>query len=125
MLRANRLDASQPGDRIFEAEIVHLIINSKTEKALELLSQHYRISPPELKVGMPKGNIKHKACYVAKNKTIHIASSDGLNNPYIILHEFYHHLRTSGATHRGTEKNADEFARDYIASFRYVSDAQS
>jgi len=101
----------------FKAKIVHLIIGQETEKALELLSQYHHVTTPKLKVGMPKGDVKHKGCYVGQNETIHVANRDSLCNPYIILHEFYHHLRTTGATHKGTERNADKFAKDYIAIY--------
>ena len=101
----------------FKAKIVHLIISRETEKALELLSQNCHVPTPKLKVGMPKRDVKHQGCYVVRNKTIHVANRENLYNPYIIIHEFYHHLRTSGTTHRGTEKNADKFAREYIATY--------
>jgi len=104
-------------EKLFKAKIVHLIVNNKAEQALTMLSQQYHVSTPKLKVGMPKGDTKHQGCYVAKNKTIYVANRDNLYNPYIILHEFYHHLRTSGTIHRGAEKNADKFAKDYIATF--------
>ncbi len=109
--------ATSGDEKQFKAKIVHLIIDQKTEKALELLSQYHHVPTPKLKVGMPKGDFKHKGCYVVQNGTIHVANGDSLYNPYIILHEFYHHLRTRGATHRGTEKNADRFAKDYIATY--------
>ena len=101
----------------FKAKIVHLIIGQETEKALELLSQYHHVTKPKLKVGMPKGDVKRRGYYVGQNETIHVADSDSLYNPRIILHEFYHHLRTTGTTHRGAEKNADKFAKDYIATY--------
>jgi hypothetical protein len=104
-------------EKQFKAKIVHLIISQKTEKALEQLSQHHHVTTPKLKVGMPKRDHKHQGCYVVKNATIHVVNSDSLYNPYVILHEFYHHLRTSGAEHKGTEKNADKFAKEYIATY--------
>jgi hypothetical protein len=110
-------EATSANEKQFKAKIVHLIIGQKTEKALELLSQHHRVPTPKLKVGMPKGDVKHQGCYVVKNEAIHVANSDSLYNPYVILHEFYHHLRSAGGTHRGTEKNADKFAKDYIATY--------
>ena len=42
----------------FKPLIVALILNGQAEKALELLAENYRITKPELKVGLPKG---HKA----------------------------------------------------------------
>jgi hypothetical protein len=112
------LDAvASRSERQFKARIVHLIIGQETEGALESLSQYYHVPTPKLKVGMPKGDVKHQGCYVARNETIHVANRDNLYNPYTVLHEFYHYLRTKGATHRGTEKNADKFAKDYIATY--------
>ncbi len=38
--------------------------------------------------------------------------SDTLKELFAILHEFYHHLRTSvDGKHKGRERSADEFAR--------------
>ena len=112
-------------ENLFKAKIVHLIADNNAEQALAMLSEHYHVSVPKLKVGMPKGEAKHQGCYVGKTKTIHIANGSNLNDPYMILHEFYHHLRTSGTTHvhRGTEKNAEKFAKDYIATFYTYSAA--
>jgi hypothetical protein len=109
------------GDTLFKAKIVHLILNKETEEALELLSKHYKVSTPKLKMGMPKRNAKYPACYVAKTATIHFANSENLYNPFIILHEFYHHLRTKGMTHKGTEKNADQFAKEYITKYHHAT----
>jgi hypothetical protein len=36
----------------------------------------------------------------------------------VVLHEFYHHLRTSiDKKHRGTEKFAGEFAEEFIKAY--------
>jgi hypothetical protein len=112
------LDTEAAGNgKQLKAKIVHLIIGQKTEEALELLSRYHHVPTPKLKVGMPKGDVKHQGCYIVRNETIYVANMDNLYNPYIVLHEFYHHLRTKGAIHRGTEKNADKFAKDYIATY--------
>jgi hypothetical protein len=41
-------------------------------------------------------------------------------NPFVVLHEFYHHLRCKGVDrmHRGTEGNADRFALDFIKAYQ-------
>jgi len=107
----------------FKASIVWLILNGKAEKALELLAEHYGVEVPKLKVGLPKGR-KKKAfgCYSAKNKTISVLNSDTLKEPFIILHEFYHHLRTALDTkHRGTEKYADEFSKRFIQAYNLLA----
>jgi len=103
-----------------KAQVVWLILNGETEKALEQLAKDYSVSVPNLEVGLPK---KHKkrafGCYTARNKTISVLNSDILKNPFIILHEFYHHLRTTvDQKQKGTEKYADKFAKDYINAYR-------
>jgi hypothetical protein len=104
----------------FKALIVGLILNGKTEKALALLSEHYGVEVPKLKVGLPKGRKKKTlGCYNAKKKTILVLNSDTLKEPFIILHEFYHHLRTAlDAKHKGTERYADEFSKEFIQAYK-------
>ncbi len=105
----------------FKPLVVWLILNGKTENALELLSKNYKVNVPELKVGLPKGHkIKAFGCYTNKNETISVQNSDILVNPFVIIHEFYHHLRSKGADkmHRGTEKNADRFAVEFIEAYK-------
>jgi len=108
----------------FKPLVVWLILNGKTEQALELLSKNYKVNVPELKVGLPKGHkIKAFGCYTNKNETISVQNSDILVNPFVIIHEFYHHLRSKGADkmHRGTEKNADRFAIDFIEAYKKLA----
>ena len=92
------------------AEAVQLIINGMPEKALEKLSKHYKIKPPKIKIGLPKKCKKALGCYTPQNKTIHLKSKEEYTNPFIILHEYYHHLRYRHGKHRGTEKHADQYA---------------
>jgi Zn-dependent peptidase ImmA (M78 family) len=103
-----------------KATIIWLILNGDSEKAIELLAKHHGVSVPKIKVGLPKGRKKQiLGCYKAKDKTIFVLNSDALREPFIILHEFYHHLRTTpDAKHRGTEKNANEFAKDFIQAYK-------
>ena len=103
-----------------KAFVVWLILNGKTEKALELLAEHYSVEVPKLKVGLPKGRKKKTlGCYNAKNKTISVLNSDALKEPFIITHEFYHHLRTTvDKKHKGTEKHANEFAKEFIQAYK-------
>jgi hypothetical protein len=107
----------------FKASVVWLILNGKPEKALELLAEHYRVEVPTLKVGLPKGRKKKTlGCYNAKKKTIFVLNSDTLKEPFIILHEFYHHLRTAlDAKHKGTEKYADEFSKEFIQAYKSMA----
>jgi len=100
---------------------VWLIVSKKPEDALEALSHYYKVKTPELKVGMPKRHRKKVGCYVSKNKTIYVSDLDNLYNPYVILHEFYHHLRIHDTKHKGTEKQAKRFAKDYIEAYRITS----
>jgi hypothetical protein len=105
----------------FKPLVVWLILNGKTEEALELLSKNYKVNVPELKVGLPKGHkITAFGCYTSKSQTISVLNSDILVNPFVIVHEFYHHLRSKGVDkmHRGTEKNADRFALDFIEAYK-------
>jgi hypothetical protein len=105
----------------FKAYMVWLIASGKPEKAIEHLAKHYKVNEPTLKVGLPR---KHKitaaGCYTAKDQTISVLNSDILINPFVILHEFYHHLRSKAVdrVHRGTEGNADKFALDYLQAYQ-------
>lgn len=105
-------------EELFKARLVQLILKREPEQALEALSQHYRVGVPGLRVGMPKRSGGKAGCYVSGTKTIHVASMEKLSDPFVILHEFYHHLRTHGGKHRGTEKHANKFAEEYIAAYQ-------
>lgn len=111
-------------DTYSKALIVWLILNQNVEEAIELLAKEYRVNVPRLKVGLPKGH-KNRALgvYESRNETISVLNSDILANPFVIIHEFYHHLRSNAVDkhHRGTEKNADRFAMDFLAEFRAAS----
>ena len=105
----------------FKPKVVWLILNGKPDEALALLAENYKVTVPKLKVGLPKGR-KATAfgVYTSKNETISVLNSDVLVNPFVILHEFYHHLRSRGVDkqHKGTEKNADKFAVDFIEAYK-------
>ena len=98
-------------------EVVSLILDCKTEEALKLLSSYYGVEPPSLKVARPKGIGKALAVYVASKKTIYVTRGEYICNPFIILHEYYHHLRTFMGKHRGTERYADKFALCIISKY--------
>lgn len=102
----------------FKVEVVRLILATKTEEAVKTLSEHYDVDTPRLKVGLPKKHSKTVGCYVSKTKTIHVSSGEKLADPFVILHEFYHHLRTQDEKHKGTEKYANKFAKDFIEAFQ-------
>ncbi len=98
-----------------------MILDGKAEEVLVCLSREYHVSVPKIKVGLPKKS-KKKAfgCYDARSQTISILNSDVLKDPFVILHEFYHHLRTTADhEHRGTEKYANKFAMEFIEAYRF------
>jgi hypothetical protein len=105
----------------FKPLVVWLILNGKPEEALTVLAKKYSVNIPKLKVGLPKGHkIKAFGCYTSKNETISVLNSDVMVNPFVVIHEFYHHLRSKGADkmHKGTEKNADKFAVEFIEAYK-------
>jgi hypothetical protein len=104
----------------FKPLIVWLILNGQAEKALDLLAKNYKTSTPKLKVGLPKGRkVTAFGVYTSKNETISVLNSDIIQNPFVILHEFYHHLRSRAVDkqHKGTERNADKFAMEFIKAY--------
>lgn len=115
------LSSISVSDLLFKAKVVNLILSKDTEKALELLGQHYRVMKPKLRVGMPKRHSRKVACYVAKKRTIHVSGREILNNPRVILHEFYHHLRNFTDAQKGIEKYADRFAANYLEAYRMIA----
>jgi len=110
----------------FKPTIVLLILNKQTEHALELLAKNYQVDVPKLKIGLPKGH-KNRVygTYTTKDQTISLLNSDMLGNPFVVIHEFYHHLRSKGVDkqHRGTEKNADKFAIAFIEEYQQAAKA--
>ena len=103
-----------------------MILNKQTEEALDMLAQNYRVATPKLKVGLPKGHIRNAyGTYSPKNQTISVLNSEVFGNPFVILHEFYHHLRCKSVDklHRGTEKNADKFALEFLREYEATARA--
>jgi hypothetical protein len=89
---------------------------------VKLLSEYYGVVEPSLRVGTVKRHRKVLACYVEKERRIYISKSQLLTDPFVILHEFYHHLRASQvARNRQVEKRADLFALKFIRDFRRFS----
>ena len=112
-----------PPDSTMQARIVHMILGKRTEEALQMLSKFYHLDPPEIRVGTVKGKRRTAyAVYVSKEQRIYAMNSDILNNPFVMLHEFYHHLRSRSGTHRGTERHADLYAKGFIDSYRALAD---
>ncbi len=104
-------------DQTFKHAIVHMILTRDTEAALERLAQRYHIAPPGIRVGHWRGHKKVLAVYISNRRTIFVAKNEDMWNPFVILHEFYHHLRSRSGQHRGTEKLADAFALEYIRAY--------
>jgi len=110
-------------DDITKAKVVNMILNKKTEEALKNLSQFYEVIPPEITVGTIKGKRKTVyAVYVQRESKIYCINSDVFYNPFIVLHEFYHHIRTKGGIHKGSEKFANTYATSFIEAYKKIID---
>ncbi len=96
---------------------VSLILDGKAEQAVRLLSDFYGVKPPVIRIGLPRRCSKALGCYVVSKNTIYLRSSREYMDPFVILHEFYHHIRSRLGKHRGTEKHADAFAIRAIALY--------
>lgn len=102
-----------------KASVVAMILDSRPEEALDLLSQWYRIERPRLGIGVVEGRTKRVAAvYSLRRKEILAARREYLYNPFVMIHEFYHHLRSRSGHHRGTEKEADRFAVEFIRAYQ-------
>ncbi len=97
---------------------VGLILDGKAEEALRFLSDFYGVRPPRLKIGLPKRCLNALGCYVGSKNTIYLRSSREYMDPFVVLHEFYHHIRSRLGKHRGTEKHADKYAIRAILLYR-------
>lgn len=103
-----------PASLELKSRIVNLIADGRTEQALQELSDFYGIPAPSLRVGVAKGHTRVAACYVQQKRTIYASNSDILRNPFVILHEFYHHLRSMSPKKAGTERYANAFAKNMV-----------
>ena len=103
------------------AKIVYKILNRDTEQALSDLSDLYNIRAPEIVVGTIKGKRKTVyAVYVQNENRINDMNTEIFYNPIVVLHEIYHHLRTRGGEHKGSEKNANMYAKSFIDSYNKI-----
>jgi hypothetical protein len=108
-----------------KASVVALILDSKTEEAINLLSRWYKVSVPRLGIGVVEGKTKGIAAVYSQNrKEILAARREFMYDPFVMIHEFYHHLRSVSGHHRGTEKQADRFALDFIDAYRRLAGAR-
>jgi hypothetical protein len=104
------------------AAVVALILDSKPEVAIDTLSRWYKVSRPRLSVGVVEGKTKGVAAvYSQRRREILAARREFLYDPFVMIHEFYHHLRSASGRHRGTEKQADRFALEFIAAYQRLS----
>ncbi len=105
-----------------KAMVVALILDSKPEDAMALLSRWYRVSRPRMGIGVVEGKTKGVAAvYLQSRKEILAARREYMYDPFVLIHEFYHHLRSVSGRHRGTEKQADRFALDFIATYERLA----
>ncbi len=102
-----------------KASVVALILDARPEEALDVLSRWYRVEKPRLGVGVVEGKTKGVAAvYSSRRREILAANREYLYNPFVMVHEFYHHLRSRSGRHRGTEKDADRFAMNFIETYQ-------
>ena len=115
-----------PSQEEMQARVVALILDSKPEEAIGVLSKWYKVSEPKLGVGVVEGKTKGVAAvYSQRRKEILAARREYLYNPFVMVHEFYHHLRSVSGKHRGTEKQADKFALEFVAAYQRMALRQS
>jgi len=63
------MSTTTPLDDLTKAKIVSMILNKKTEEAIQNLSKFYGISPPEIVVGTVKENKRKYICsFYSKRK---------------------------------------------------------
>jgi hypothetical protein len=106
----------------FKALVVAAILDSEPERAIGLLCSRYRVEKPKIGVGVVEGRTKGvRAVYSQHRKEILAARREYFYDPFVMIHEFYHHLRSVSGKHRGTEKQADKFAVDFIQAYNRVA----
>lgn len=109
-------------DDLTKAKIVHMILNGTTEDALDKLSGFYRVETPKIAVGTVKGKRRTVyAVYVPREKKIYALNSDIFCNPFVIIHEYYHHIHSKLGIHKGSERHANMYAKGFIDSYNKLS----
>jgi len=117
--------SSENLERGFRSRIVALILADRPELALKLLAERYGVKPVVIKVGTVKGHRHALGCYVERKRCIYVSKRDYLSSPFIVLHEFYHHLRASQIDgNRQIEKRADLFASNYLEDSRRTHESE-
>jgi len=108
-------------DDLTKSQIVRMILEKQTEKALEKLSEFYHVTPPQIVVGTIKGKRRTVyALYVQNERKIYALNSEIFFNPFVVLHEYYHHIRTKLGVHRGSERNANKFAQEFVDAYKKI-----
>jgi hypothetical protein len=119
--KGQAVDPSALDDQRFKSLVVHLILSKDTEKAIELVSKKHGVKAPKLGIGMTKGKKRALAVYSVAANSIQFADQDQFFDPFVVLHEMYHCVRSRSGSHRGTERNADRFAIDYIQEYNKMA----
>ncbi len=78
----------------FKALVVGLILTKDTEKAVELLSKRSGTRVPKLQIGHTKGKKIALAVYSVDANSISFADQEYFFNPFVVLHEMYHCIRS-------------------------------
>jgi hypothetical protein len=105
-------------DELLKVYIVHSILSKETERAVELVCKKNRVTSPRLRIGgVPKGHKKALGVYSVASNSIAFRDQDQFFNPFVVLHELYHCIRSKSGEHKGTEKNADRFALSFIDTY--------
>lgn len=102
----------------FKAAVVQLILSKETERAVDIVSRKYGARPPSLGIGSTKGRKIALAVYSVSANSILFSDQTHFFDPFVVLHEMYHCIRSKSGSHRGTEKNADRFALDFIMEYQ-------
>ena len=105
-------------DSQFKANVVQLILSKDTEKAVELVSKRFKARVPSLGIGPTKGKKVALGVYSVSANSILFSDQEHFFDPFVVLHEMYHCIRSRSGSHKGTEKNADKFALDFIAEYQ-------
>ncbi len=108
-------------DDVEKARVVQLILRGRTKEAMRLVCESFGKQPPKMKVGRVKGQGRALAVYLPRRSTIYFSDGSLTRNPFVVLHELYHHIRFLAEKHRGTEKHANKFAMEFIRAFSKLS----
>ena len=116
--RDSDVDPLALNDEMFKVYVVHTILSKETEKAVELVCKRNRVTAPSLRIGgVPKGHKKALGVYSVASNSIAFRDQDQFFNPFVVLHELYHCIRSKSGAHKGTEKNAGKFALSFIDTY--------